>query len=148
MRLRILAPLAVAILALSAIVATLSTGAVRSFAAATPAPPINQVSRTYVNQGPLVLPACATGDGYSQAPCPPLSAQFAGTLTIATTGCGKTTPAGTFGVTLAETLPVTAIPCPGSAFTGWKGGPCNGTTINPCDIAALGSGSVTATFAP
>jgi len=46
------------------------------------------------------------------------------------------------------TTPVTAVPCPGSVFVGWTGGPCNGTRLNTCDVAAIGTTIITATFAP
>jgi hypothetical protein len=41
---------------------------------------------------------------------------------------------------------VTAVPCTGSVFVGWSGGPCDKTTINPCSIPA--GTQVTANFAP
>jgi hypothetical protein len=70
-------------------------------------------------------------------------------LGIAIKGCGSSTPsAATTVVNLFQAIPVTAVPCPGSVFVGWTGGPCNGTRLNPCDIAPTGTTIITATFAP
>jgi hypothetical protein len=70
------------------------------------------------------------------------------TLGIALTGCGNITPSTLTAVNQFQAIPVTAVPCPGSVFVGWTGGPCNGTRLNPCDIAPTGLTTITATFAP
>jgi hypothetical protein len=69
-------------------------------------------------------------------------------LGIVVTGCGSTTPSAATTVYPGQALPVTAVPCPGSVFVGWTGGPCSGTRINPCDIAPNSATLITATFAP
>jgi hypothetical protein len=45
-----------------------------------------------------------------------------------------------------QNVSITAVPCPGSVFVGWSGGPCDKTTINPCSIPA--GIQVTAHFSP
>jgi uncharacterized repeat protein (TIGR02543 family) len=74
--------------------------------------------------------------------------QFNAVLTVAVKGCGSTTPSGSFGVNPGSSVPVLAVPCPGSVFSGWTGGPCAGTTINPCDIAPTQNLTITANFTP
>jgi uncharacterized repeat protein (TIGR01451 family) len=69
-------------------------------------------------------------------------------LGIVTQGCGSLSPSSLTSVNPLQAIPVTALPCPGSVFVGWTGGPCNGTRINPCDIAPTGITTITATFAP
>ena len=69
-------------------------------------------------------------------------------LTLVTSGCGTTSPSGTVVTNFAQNVVVTAQPCVGSRFTGWSGGPCNGTTINPCDIGVGTSMTVKANFTP
>jgi YVTN family beta-propeller protein len=66
-------------------------------------------------------------------------------LTIPVTGCGSTTPSN-YPVLALQNVSVTAVPCAGSVFVGWTGGPCDKTTINPCSIPA--GTPVTANFAP
>ena len=69
-------------------------------------------------------------------------------LTIATKGCGTTSPSGTVSTYQSQNVIVRATPCSGSTFTGWTGGPCDGTRINPCDIGVGANMTVTANFAP
>lgn len=64
---------------------------------------------------------------------------------ISVTGCGTVTP-NNVPVLALENLSYTAVPCAGSIFTGWTGGPCDKTTINPCSIPP--GVQTTANFAP
>jgi hypothetical protein len=66
--------------------------------------------------------------------------------TIATSGCGTVTPNNVPALAL-QNISYTAVPCSGSVFVGWSGGPCDKTAINPCSIPT-GPGQVTATFSP
>lgn len=91
-------------------------------------------------------PATATP---TASPAPVLSgAPIVGALTVTVSGCGTTDPPGgaiyTSGL---RSVVVTALPCPDSRFIGWTNGPCNGTTINPCDFPPMFA-PVTANFAP
>jgi hypothetical protein len=70
------------------------------------------------------------------------------TLGVAIAGCGSLTPSVATMVNVLQAIPVTAVPCSGSVFVGWTGGPCSGTKINPCDIAPSGTQTIIATFAP
>lgn len=70
------------------------------------------------------------------------------TLGITIKGHGSLTPPAFTLVNQLQAIPVRAVPDPGSVFVGWTAGPCNGTAINPCDIAPTGSTTITATFAP
>src|SRR6185312_14112841 len=99
------------------------------------------------NGDPLCAPgssaaASVTGSAPIVITTPPV------TLGIVTVGCGSTTPPTLTAVNQFQAIPVTAVPCPGSVFVGWTGGPCSGTRINPCDIAPTGLTTITATFAP
>ncbi len=80
------------------------------------------------------------------------------TLTVARTGAGTGTVTSTSGaincgatcsasVLFGTVVTLTASPAPGSLFTGWSGGACQGT--NPtCTVTATQSQTVTATFGP
>ena len=67
------------------------------------------------------------------------------TMSITIVGCGKTTPSGVSAYAFQNVV-VKAVPCSGSVFVGWTGGPCDKTRTNPCSIPA--GVAVTANFAP
>ena len=68
------------------------------------------------------------------------------TLSISITGCGTVTPVN--GTTVVGNADVTMTPCLGSTFLGWTGGPCSGTTKNPCNVNFQNTGPMTAAFSP
>ena len=68
------------------------------------------------------------------------------TLSITVTGCGTIAPPS--GTAEVGNFDVTATPCPGSAFLGWTGGPCDGTAKNPCNVNYLNNAPITAVFGP
>ncbi|GEM_PF-1099906 len=72
------------------------------------------------------------------------------TLTLNASGCGSVSPPSENGVHLfGDTMLLTAVPCAGSSFVGWQGGPCDGTTINPCGVAMPPNNlTITAVFQP
>ncbi|HLZ69563.1 MAG TPA: Ig-like domain-containing protein [Dehalococcoidia bacterium] len=65
-------------------------------------------------------------------------------------GCGSVTPADGGGLHLfGDTVTLQAVPCAGSSFAGWQGGPCDGTAINPCAVVMPPNNLViTASFRP
>ena len=103
----------------------------------------------------VILPSVPTSAFPASVPAsasaPTAAAGVLGTMqafTLAARGCGTTTPPpGAVFANGVSNVIVTAIPCPGSRFTGWTNGPCAGTTINPCDISPM-AGTVTANFTP
>src|SRR5579883_3120959 len=78
-----------------------------------------------------------------------LAALRSGGLSIGVSGCGTTTPRALPGVfEFGAVSVVTALPCAGHVFLGWTGGPCAGTTTNPCAIPDATPGPITANFSP
>jgi YVTN family beta-propeller protein len=71
------------------------------------------------------------------------------TTSIATTGCGTVSPSTLqpYFDLFSPGTQVTARPCPGHAFLGWTGGPCDKTATNPCNIPG-GTTGVKANFTP
>ncbi|HZQ35041.1 MAG TPA: Ig-like domain-containing protein [Dehalococcoidia bacterium] len=109
--------------------------------------------------GPHTAQALYSGDAtHSAAASAPLALQTQGltlilngfTLTYAVQGCGSITPPSEQGFHLfGDGMLVTAVPCPGSSFTGWLSGPCAGSTINPCAVVMPPNNlTITAAFTP
>jgi hypothetical protein len=117
---------------------------------ATVTPPSGVAELTASNNsfsGSFVTPSCTTPSAAATPP-PVVIVNPPVPLGITITGCGSITPSSLTYVNPGQAIPVTAVPCPGSVFVGWMGGPCSGTRINPCDIAPTGTTLITATFAP
>ncbi len=109
--------------------------------------------------GPHTAQAFYSGDAsHSAAVSAPLLLAPAGatviltgaTLTFAVQGCGSISPPSEQGAhQFGDTMLLTAVPCPGSTFTGWLSGPCAGSTVNPCAVAMPPTNlTVTAGFSP
>jgi hypothetical protein len=106
--------------------------------------------QTFVSPPPTPTPSPTPTATQSPAPtASPNPASVGGPAvlieSIAVTGCGMVTPQNA-PVLALENLSYTAVPCPGSVFTGWTGGPCDKTRINPCSIP--GGVPATANFSP
>lgn len=96
----------------------------------------------------FVTPPTPTPAPTVAAPPVVVPLQWLPTLTIRTSGCGTTTPAGTVMVNIGQNVVVSVQACAGSRFTGWTGGPCADTTLTTCDIPVGTVTTVTANFAP
>ncbi|HLZ69822.1 MAG TPA: Ig-like domain-containing protein [Dehalococcoidia bacterium] len=84
------------------------------------------------------------------APAPPVIPIPLFSVSVTVQGCGNVTPPGGGGPHLfGDTVTLQAVPCAGSSFVGWAGGPCSGTAINPCAVVVPPSNlAITAIFRP
>jgi hypothetical protein len=122
------------------------SGSIASVTLPVPATGLFAVVASY-NGDPFCAPGSSAAASVTSS-APIVITNPAVTLGIVTVGCGSTTPSALTAFGFLSATPVTAVPCPGSVFVGWTGGPCSGTRINPCDIAATGITRITATFTP
>ncbi len=81
---------------------------------------------------PRLIVTFTQGDGEGVITSPPAP----GRLTGLSCGAPTTPSTGTCSAPYAigSTVLVSATPADGSRFAGWVGGPCNGTTANPCSV--------------
>jgi hypothetical protein len=86
---------------------------------------------------PRLIVTFTQGDGEGVITSPPAP----GRLTGLSCGAPPTPSTGTCSAPYAigSTVLVSATPADGSRFAGWVGGPCSGTTANPCSVLLDGA---------